>query len=92
MSQIIVTYTSSKIESIIRDRMVCVEYMKNFYNWEHFNSGVYSHFLTDVLRMCNQMIMTTYTKKTEILNEVLELYRLIVEKYACGIQFQENML
>jgi hypothetical protein len=32
--------------------------------------------------MCNQMILLSYTKNTEILNEILELYRFIVEKYA----------
>ena len=32
--------------------------------------------------MCNLMIRETYTKNTEILNEILELYRFIVEKYA----------
>ena len=42
----------------------------------------YSHFLEDVLTMCNDMIMRTYTQNTEILNEILELYRFIVEKYA----------
>jgi hypothetical protein len=28
------------------------------------------------------MIKETYTKNTEVLNEILELYRFIVEKYA----------
>lgn len=32
--------------------------------------------------MCNMMIKQTYTLNTEILNEILELYRFIVEKYA----------
>ena len=28
------------------------------------------------------MILESYTKNTEILNEILELYRFLVEKYA----------
>ncbi len=62
--------------------MACVEYMKNFYNQQNFRVDAYSHFLGDVLTMCNDMIMRTYTKNTEVLNEILELYRFIVEKYA----------
>jgi hypothetical protein len=59
-----------------------VEYMKNFYNQQNFRVDAYAHFLGDVLTMCNDMIMRTYTKNTEVLNEILELYRFIVEKYA----------
>ncbi len=62
--------------------MACVEYMKNFYNQTVFRVDAYAHFLGDVIAMCNSMIQSTYTKNTEILNEILELYRFIVEKYA----------
>jgi hypothetical protein len=64
--------------------MACIEYMKSFYNDHYFKAERYSQLLGDVVHMCNKMIMTTHTKNTEILNEILELYRLIVEKYASG--------
>lgn len=60
--------------------------MKNFYNDHYFKSERYSQLLGDVVQMCNKMILTTYTHNTEILNEILELYRLIVEKYASALQ------
>jgi len=60
--------------------------MKNFYNDHYFKSERYSQLLGDVVQMCNKMILTTYTQNTEILNEILELYRLIVEKYASALQ------
>ena len=62
--------------------MACVDYMRNFYNQEDFKADQYSVFLPDVIKMCNTMILETYTKNTEILNEILELYRFLVEKYA----------
>ncbi len=62
--------------------MACVDYMTNFYNDANFRTDTYAHFLGDVIQMCNMMIKQTYTLNTEILNEILELYRFIVEKYA----------
>jgi hypothetical protein len=62
--------------------MACVDYMTNFYNDANFRVEAYQHFLGDVISMCNLMIRETYTKNTEILNEILQLYRFIVEKYA----------
>ncbi len=62
--------------------MACVDYMTNFYNDTNFRTDTYAHFLVDVLQMCNHMIKETYTLNTAILNEILELYRFIVEKYA----------
>lgn len=64
--------------------MACIDYMRNFYNQENFRVDAYAHFLGDVLSMCNIMIERSYTRNnnTEIMNEVLELYRFVVEKYA----------
>ena len=73
-------------------RMACVEYMRNFYNDVNFRTEAYAHFLGDVIKMCNQMIMLTYTKNTEILNEILELYRFIVEKYAAHASQQAHII
>ena len=72
--------------------MACVEYMRNFYNDVNFRTEAYAHFLGDVIKMCNQMIMLTYTKNTEILNEILELYRFIVEKYAAHASQQIHII
>jgi hypothetical protein len=62
--------------------MACVDYMRNFFNQEYFKVDQYSGFLPEVITMCNTMILETYSKNTEILNEILELYRFVVEKYA----------
>lgn len=34
-------------------KMGCVEYMKNFYNDANFRVEAYSHFMGDVIMMCN---------------------------------------
>lgn len=62
--------------------MACIDYIKSFYNDAYFKTEAYAHILIDVISMCNKMILTTYTKNTEVLNEILELYRLLVEKYS----------
>lgn len=62
--------------------MACIDYIKSFYNDAYFKTDAYAHILPEVIGMCNKMIMTTYTKNTEVLNEILELYRLLVEKYS----------
>jgi hypothetical protein len=38
--------------------------------------------LEHVISMCNHMIDKIYELNEEILNEILELYKLLVEKYA----------
>lgn len=67
--------------------MACIEYIKSFYNDAYFKTDAYAHILSDVIGMCNKMIMTTYTKNTEVLNEILELYRLIVDKYSSSSSY-----
>jgi hypothetical protein len=67
--------------------MACIDYIKSFYNDAYFKTETYAHILTEVIAMCNKMIMTTYTKNTEVLNEILELYRLLVEKYSSSTSF-----
>lgn len=59
-----------------------MDYMRNFFNQVNFKTEQYACFLPEVIAMCNSMIFETYTKNTEILNEILELYRFLVEKYA----------
>ena len=61
--------------------MGCIEYMKNFYNDANFRIEAYAHILPPVTDMCTQMLTST-SQNTMIVNEILELYRFIVEKYA----------
>lgn len=66
--------------------------MRNFYNDANFKVDSYGHFLGDVIQMCNQMILQTYTKNIEILNEILELYRFIAEKYASSASQLQHII
>lgn len=86
--------------------MCCLEYLKNFYNDHEFKATKYAHLLPKVLPICNQLIIkyaaegqaqpgtagpgTTYENYL-VINEVLELYRLIVEKYA-GYNAPEHLI
>jgi len=67
-------------------QLKCIEYLKNFYNNHQFKINKYAHLLGKVIPLSNQMIMK-FSESTEehtqmIINEVLELYRFVVEKYA----------
>ena len=77
--------------------MCCLEYLKNFYNDYEFQSVKYAHLLPKVLPICNQLMIKYSTADPKlagpdqskvmymnylVINEILELYRLIVEKYA----------
>lgn len=77
--------------------MCCLEYLKNFYNDHDFKATTYAHLLPKVLSICNKLIVryaaeapgeagpaqqTASYVSYLVVNEVLELYRLIVEKYA----------
>ena len=65
--------------------MCCMEYFKNFYNDHNFKTNKYAHILPKMLEICNQMIMKysrVQESNFEIVNEILELYRFVVEKYA----------
>ena len=86
--------------------MCCLEYLKNFYNDYDFKAAKYAHLLPKVLPICNQLIVkyaaeapaqvstggqsTSYVSYL-VINEVLELYRLIVEKYA-GYNAAEHLI
>ena len=75
--------------------MTCVDYLKNFYNDHMFKVAKYAHLLAKVLPMCNKMILkyadsTNQEQNFQVINEVLELYRFIVEKYAGYNTIGEN--
>lgn len=69
--------------------MCCMEYFKNFYNDHNFKINKYAHILPKMLEICNQMILKysrVQESNFEIVNEILELYRFVVEKYAGFVQ------
>ena len=67
-------------------QLKCIEYLRNFYNNTSFKVNQYAHLLAKVIPISNQMIMKFVNSPNEqcflVVNEVLELYRFIVEKYA----------
>ena len=75
-------------------QMVCMDYLKNFYNDHEFKTNKYSHLLQKVLPICNQMILKYSSAVSDanyqVVNEILELYRFIVEKYAGFNQLGPN--
>ena len=82
-------YISQEQQTDMFLQMVCIDYLKNFYNDHMFKTIKYAHLLTKVLPICNQMVLKYTSKENsnvqnsyQVINEILELYRYIVEKYA----------
>lgn len=61
--------------------MTCAEYMKNFYNDHAFKVHAYAHLLPSVLEMGCHM-MNTCAGNMEAVNEILDLFRFVIDKYA----------
>lgn len=61
--------------------MGCIEYMRNFFNDYQFRVHTYAHMVPDVVRMGSTM-MQRCAGNSEAVNEILDLYRFIVDKYA----------
>ena len=62
-------------------KMNCAEYMKNFYNDVNFKVNIFAHLLPAVLTMANHML-DKCSANMEAVNEILDLFRFIVDKYA----------
>ena len=62
-------------------KMNCSEYMKNFYNDHNFKVSSFAHLLPPVITMANQMMLKC-SANMEAVNEILELFRFIIDKYA----------
>ena len=62
-------------------KMGCVEYMRNFFNDYEFKVNVYQHMVPSVVDMGSKML-TKCGNNSEAINEILDLYRFIVDKYA----------
>jgi len=61
--------------------MTCAEYMKNFYNDHTFKVHAYAHLLPPVLEMGNHMLGKC-AGNMEAVNEILDLFRFVIDKYA----------
>ena len=61
--------------------MTCAEYMKNFYNDHSFKVNAYAHLLPPVLEMGSHML-SKCAGNMEAVNEILDLFRFVVDKYA----------
>jgi hypothetical protein len=86
LNGVINVYVAQENQSVdLYLQMCCMDYLKNFYNDSNFKINKYAHLLPKVLEICNQMVLK-YSQVNigdiEVINEILELYRLVVEKYA----------
>lgn len=59
----------------------CIEFMHNFFNDNKLDVQAYAHLVPDVVRMGKTMLQKC-AENSEAVNEILDLYRFIVEKYA----------
>jgi len=62
-------------------KMSCLEYMRNFFNDHMFRVHAYAHMVPDVVRMASVMLQRCAGNSAAI-NEILDLFRFIVDKYA----------
>jgi hypothetical protein len=62
-------------------KMTCGDYMKNFYNDHAFKVTTYAHLLPAVLEMGNHML-SKCAGNMEAINEILDLFRFVIDKYA----------
>ena len=62
--------------------MCCVEYLRNFFNDANFRVNTYAHLVPQVVQMAS-MMLTKCTANSEAINEILDLFRFMVDKFAC---------
>ena len=62
-------------------KMGCIQYMSNFFNDANFKVNAYQQMVPTVVDMGSKML-TKCGHNSEAVNEILELYRFIVDKYA----------
>lgn len=62
-------------------KMTCAEWMKNFYNDASFKVQTYTHLLPPVLEMASNML-SKCQQNMEAVNEILDLFRFVIDKYA----------
>lgn len=62
--------------------MCCIEYMRNFFNDHNFRVNAFASLVPPVVKMGSNML-TKCVANSEAINEILDLFRFIVDKYAC---------
>ena len=70
-------------------KMTCADYMKNFYNDHAFKVNTYANLLPAVLEMGNHMLGQC-VGSMEAVNEILDLFRFVIEKYAAVTLLMPN--
>lgn len=63
-------------------KMCCIEYMRNFFNDHAFKVNAFASLVPPVVKMGSNML-TKCAANSEAINEILDLFRFIVDKYAC---------
>lgn len=63
-------------------KMCCIEYMRNFFNDHNFRVNAFASLVPPVVKMGSNML-TKCVANSEAINEILDLFRFIVDKYAC---------
>ena len=61
--------------------MCCIGYMKNFFNDHLFRVNTFTHLVPQVVTMGSSMLTKCVTN-SEAINEILDLFRFIVDKYS----------
>lgn len=65
--------------------MYCIEYLKSFYNEFEFRVQAYAPLLPLVVEYSTGFLRQLFSmNKQVVVNEMLELYRFIVDKYSCS--------
>ena len=78
--------------------MSCLGYFSNFFNDHQFRVAAFAGLVTSVLRICNELILKAMsagaelTMKLIVVNETLEAYRFIVERYAAFQGFDISVM
>ena len=62
-------------------KMCCIEYMRNFFNDHNFRVNSFAHIVPEVVKMGSTM-MSKCVQNSEAINEILDLFRFIVDKYS----------
>ena len=62
-------------------KMCCIGYMRNFFNDHNFRVHTFASLVPQVVKMGSSML-TKSVANSEACNEILELFRNIVDKYA----------
>ena len=73
-------------------KMTCVDYLVNFFNDHNFKVQTYAHTVPAIVFQSGQLLRKLLLMhRANMVNEVLQLYRFIVDKYsALNIQMEDG--